>query len=149
LPAIAADCNIARDILSSGMRVVLDTDALVAAMRSSRGASQRLVAAGLRRRYTWLVSVPLLIEYEAVLTRREHLQAAGLTTAEIGAVLDAVAAVAEPVHLEFLWRPMLRDPGDDMVLEASVSGQADLLVTFNQRDFAGADRFGVAVVVTW
>jgi predicted nucleic acid-binding protein len=120
---------------------------MVAAIRSDAGASRRLLVAGLQRRLTLLVSVPLLIEYQAVLTRPEHLDAAGLAVDDVNVLLDAVAAVAEPVRLAFLWRPAARDPDEDMVLEAAVNGRADALVTFNIRDFAGvAERFGIAVI---
>ncbi len=129
------------------MRGVLDTAVMVAAIRSNLGASNRLVTAALERRFTLLVSTPLLIEYEAVLTRSEHLSASGLTAAEVGVILDAVAAAAEPVRLAFLWRPTLRDPDDDMVLEAAVNGQADAIVTFNKRDFVPvAVKFGIQVL---
>jgi len=128
------------------MRLVLDTAAMVAAIRSNAGASNRLLAAGLGRRLTMLVSTPLLLEYEAVMTRPEHLGASGLTAQEIGVLLDAVAATAEPVRLAFLWRPAVRDPNDDMVLETAANGQADAIVTFNRRDFISvADRFGIGV----
>lgn len=128
------------------MRLVLDTATMVAAIRSNAGASNRLLAAGLERRFTTLVSTPLLIEYEAVMTRAEHLEASGLTVEDVGVVLDAVAATSEPVHLAFLWRPAVRDPDDDMVLETAANGQADAIVTFNKRDFASvAERFGVGV----
>ncbi|HEY2660382.1 MAG TPA: putative toxin-antitoxin system toxin component, PIN family [Caulobacteraceae bacterium] len=129
------------------MRFVLDTATMVAAIRSNAGASNRLLALALERRLTMLVSTPLLIEYEAVMTRAEHLSASGLTAAEVGVVLDAVAATAEPVRLAFLWRPAARDPDDDMVLETAVNGQADAIVTFNKRDFVMvAERFGVRVI---
>jgi predicted nucleic acid-binding protein len=119
---------------------------MVAAIRSSSGASRQLLLGALRRRCQMVLSVPLAIEYEAVLTRPEHLTASGLTEADIGALLDAVISVAEPVRLAFLWRPQLRDPDDDMVLEAAINGQADRLVTFNQRHFAAVgDRFGISV----
>jgi len=128
------------------MRIALDTAAMVAAIRSNLGASNRLLAAGLERRLTLLVSTPLLLEYEAVMTRPDHLVASGLSADDVGTVLDAVAATAQPVRLAFLWRPALRDPDDDMVLETAVNGQADAIVTFNKRDFgAVADRFGVAL----
>lgn len=128
------------------MRLVLDTATMVAAIRSNAGASNRLLVAGLERRLTMLVSTPLLIEYEAVMTRAEHLEASGLTAEEVGAVLDAVAATAEPVRLAFLWRPAVRDADDDMVLETAANSQADAIVTFNKRDFINvAERFGVEV----
>ena len=126
--------------------MVLDTSVLVAAIRSDRGASRRLVAGMIERRFTALVSTSLLIEYEAVMTRPLHLNAAGLSADDVGAILDVVAAVAEPVRLSFLWRPALRDADDDMVLEAAVNGRADVIVTFNRRDFEGGTaRFGIAV----
>jgi putative PIN family toxin of toxin-antitoxin system len=129
------------------MRWVLDTAAMVAAIRSNRGASNRLLTAALERRFTLLVSTPMLIEYEAVMTRTDHLSASGLTADEVGVILDAVAAAAEPVRLAFLWRPAVRDPDDDMVLETAANGRADAIVTFNKRDFATvAERFGVRVL---
>lgn len=131
------------------MRLVLDTAVLVAAIRSSAGASRWLLRAALERRrgLTLLVSVPLLIEYEAVMTRAEHLAASGLSTADVGVLLDAVAAVAEPVRLAYLWRPRLPDVDDDMVLEAGVNGRADAIVTFNLSDFIGpAKQFGIEIV---
>jgi predicted nucleic acid-binding protein len=93
-----------------------------------------------------LASVPLMIEYEAVLTRSEHLEASGLTVNEVNEILDAVAKVANPVPLRFLWRPCLKDPSDEMVLETAVNGGADWLVTFNVRHLADAAReFGIRV----
>ena len=129
------------------MRLILDTAVMVAAIRSDAGASRRLLVAGLERRLTLLASVPLMIEYQAVMTRPEHLKASGLSAADVGVLLDAVAAVVEPVRLAFHWRPVVRDPDDDMVLEAAVNGRADALVTFNIRDFVGvAEQFGVTVL---
>ena len=115
--------------------MVLDTTVMVAALRSAAGASRRLLVAALERRFEVLLSVPLMIEYEAVLTRKEHLKVAGLKAAEVMELLDALAIVAVPVVPRFRWRSMLRDPNDDMVFEVALNGQADLLVTFNKRDF--------------
>ena len=131
------------------MRLVLDTAVMVAAIRSDAGASRWLLRAALERRsgLTVLVTVPLLIEYEAVMTRAEHLKASGLSDGDVEALLDAVAAVAEPVRLAYLWRPTLPDVDDDMVLEAAVNGQADGIVTFNLGDFIGpARQFGLEVM---
>jgi putative PIN family toxin of toxin-antitoxin system len=119
---------------------VLDTTVLVAALRSDAGASRKLVMAALDRRLVLLLSVPLMIEYEAVLSRPEHLHASGLSAPEVGVILDALAAVGEPVRLSFRWRPMLADPADDMVLETAINGRAEVLVTFNRRHFTKAGR---------
>ena len=120
---------------------------MVAALRSDRGASRQLLAGALDRGIDLLVSVPLMVEYEAVLTRPEHLAASGLTVAQVNEVLDALAHVGVPVHLRFLWRPRLKDPADEMVLETAVNGGADALVTFNVRHLAEAAReFGIRVL---
>ncbi len=84
------------------MRLVLDTDVLIAALRSDKGASRRLLLAALDRGIELLVSVPLMMDYEAVLTRPEHLPASGITAKEMNEVLDALAVVITPVRLRFL-----------------------------------------------
>lgn len=140
-------CNITCDIAELGMRLVVDTAVMVAAIRSDRGASRYLLVAALERRFTMLASVPLLVEYQAVMSRLEHLKASRLSVADVEALLDAVAAVSEQVHLDFLWRPVLIDPDDDMVLETAMNGRADAIVTFNRRHFVAATkRFGIDVL---
>jgi len=104
------------------MRAVLDTDVIVAAMRSPDGASAAILREARQGKVTPLVSVPLALEYEAICSRVEHRLAAGLSESEVQIFLDAVVAMAEPVETHFLWRPQLRDPGDEMVLEAAVNG---------------------------
>ena len=74
-----------------------------------------------------------MLEHEAVLTRPEHLAACGLSRTDAGRILDDLAAVARPVRLAFRWRPRLSDPDDDMVLETAINGDADAIVTINQR----------------
>src|SRR5215813_12643146 len=113
---------------------VLDTDVLVAAFCSSTGASQVLQAAR-GRRFELLLSVPLMLEYESVLTRPEHLAASDATAADVSAVLDELAAIGKRVELVIRTRPMLLDPDDEMVLETAINGRADAIVTFNDRDF--------------
>ena len=112
--------------------------------RSDRGASRQLILGALDRRFIMLVSVPLMLEYESVLTRPEQLKETGLTSDETNSVLDALAAVIVPVRLRFLWRPRLKDPADEMVLETAVNGRADCLVTFNLRHLGeAAQEFGI------
>ena len=127
------------------MKVALDTDVLVAAVRSRPGASRAWLRAILSGEASLLLSAPLALQYEAVLTRPEHLAASGASMEQIAALLDALCAVCAPVEISFLWRPMLRDADDEMVLEAAVNGRADRLLTFNERNFVGADRLGITV----
>ena len=129
------------------MKLVLDTDAIVAAVQSERGASRELLLRIVVGELAAGVSVPLLLDYEAVLKRPAQLAASGLSTADIDVFLDEIAAVMEHVRLFFLWRLALRDAGDDMVLETAVNGGADCIVTFNDADFGAApSRFGIAVI---
>ncbi len=114
---------------------MLDTDVIVAALRSDAGASRQLLLSALDEQFELLLSVPLILEYEAVLTRPEHLMACKLSRTEIEHVLDDIAAHCTPVRLAFRWRPQLPDPDDDMVLETAVNGGARAIVTFNRRDF--------------
>ena len=126
---------------------LLDTDVLVAAFRSDSGASRQILEMALAREFEVLLSVPLMFEYEAVLTRTEHLLASGASVEDVGYVLDGLAAVGKRVRLAFRWRPQLTDPNDDMVLETAVNGQAYAIVTFNEGDFNPvAARFGCRVV---
>ena len=129
------------------MRLVLDTNVVVAALRSPSGASAALVEQALDRQFTLLLSVPLVLEYEATCSDPSQRIASGLSESEVETVISALCAVAEPVEGWFLWRPRLRDPADEMVLETAVNGRADALVTFNRRDFGDAPRtFGVEVL---
>lgn len=115
--------------------LVLDTAVMVAAFRSGKDASRYLLSAALRQEFELLLSVPLILEYEAVLTRPEHLAESGLSVIEVGRVLDDLISVSKPVRLAFRWKPRLSDPDDEMVLETALNGSAHAIVTFNQRDF--------------
>ena len=128
------------------MRYVLDTNVVVAGLRSPSGASAALIDRALSRAFTLLLSVTLALEYEAVCRDPAQRIVSGLSDEEVSTVVSALCAVCEPVHARYLWRPQLRDPADEMVLEAAVNGRADALVTFNRRDFGNVPaQFGVAL----
>ena len=128
------------------MRIVLDTHILVAAARSRLGASFALLTTLRQARFTALVSVPLMLEYAAVLKRPEQLAASGRTAEMTDKFLDALALRLEPVHLHYLWRPQLRDPADEMVLETALNGRAQALITLNTADFGAAGHFNLALL---
>jgi predicted nucleic acid-binding protein len=91
-----------------------------------------------------LLSVPLALEYEAKCHVPEHRRASGLSANDIDIFVNTLIVIAEPVQIRFLWRPQLRDSNDEMVLEAAVNGNADAIVSFNQRDFRDAPaKFGI------
>ena len=132
------------------IRAVIDTNVLVAGLKSSTGASHRLLREVGAEQLQPLVSVPLFFEYEAVLTRSElKLECPeGQQRFSLNDFLDFWALVCQPVKLHFLWRPLLSDPADDMVLETAVNGGADYLVTFNLRDFVQAGNLFELDVLT-
>lgn len=117
------------------VRAVVDTNVVVTAFRSDSGASRQVLEAALSKRFELLLSVSLMLEYEAVLCRPENLAASGASVSDVENVLDALAAVGNRIAFAFRWRPALPDPNDDMVLETAVNGRAEAIVTSNQRDF--------------
>jgi len=92
------------------------------------------------------LSVPLVLEYEAVLKRPEQLAISGLSPDRIDVLLTALCAVGVMVDLFFHWRPQLRDAGDEMVLDTAINGRADAIVSHNRRDFVAAQSFGIEVL---
>lgn len=130
------------------MKLVLDTNVVLAALLSRRGASHWIVRRALERKVAIAVSVPLFLEYEEVLSRQDHLRRIGWTRRELGTFLDTLAAIAEPTAIWFLWRPGAVDPSDEMVVECAASSRADALVTFNVRHMRTAAReFGFRLMV--
>lgn len=127
------------------MRVVLDTNVVVAAFRSINGASNELLRHVAVGNATILCSTALFLEYEAVLTRDEIRAATGHTLVDVAAIMDALASLAEPVDIYFTTRPTLRDPDDEMVLEVAKNGRAEVIVTHNLRDFGPATTSGIDV----
>lgn len=116
-------------------------------MRSPSGGSAELLRRIDNGKAVILLTVALALEYEAICTLAEHRLAAGLTAWEANLYVDGVISLAEPVKAYFRWRPQLRDPGDELVLEAAVNGRADAIVTFNERDLRDARRsFAIDVI---
>lgn len=129
------------------MRLVLDTNVVVAALRSPAGASAELIGRVLDGDFTILLSVALVLEYEAACGHPAQRAVSGLSEEQVGMVIATLCSIGEPVSVWFLWRPILRDPADEMVLEVAINGRADALVTFNRRDFGDAPtRFGIEVL---
>jgi putative PIN family toxin of toxin-antitoxin system len=125
-------------------QIVIDTNVLVSALRSKRGASFRLLRRLRDSRFKINVSAPLVIEYEKA--AKGAIRRGGLSAREVDDILDCICAVARHREIYYLWRPLLRHPKDDMVLELAVAGGCDFIVTYNQRDFRGAEEFSIGVL---
>ncbi len=124
--------------------MVLDTNVLVAGLWSREGASFRVLEQVRLGRIRPALSVALVLEYEMVLKHRAG--ELNLAAHDIDAILDYLCAVGHRQMIHFLWRPTLRDPGDEFVLELAVAAGCRWIVTHNVRDFAEAERFGVAAL---
>jgi predicted nucleic acid-binding protein len=122
-------------------RVVLDTNVLVAGLRSNRGASYRFLTEVGRGRFEIALSVPLVLEYEDALLR--HQAETGLARRDVDVVPDYFCSVGLLQTIFFLWRPLLPDPKDDMLVELAVAAGCRIVVTYNVRDFLGAKALGV------
>jgi len=124
--------------------IVMDTNVLISGLRSPHGASYAILQQVGSGAFTFSLSVPLVLEYEAV--AKEHARELGLTYEDVDDVIDYLCREGEARSIFYLWRPVLKDPRDDMVLELAVEAGVDGIVTHNVRDFAEATRFGIRIL---
>lgn len=127
-----------------GQRIVIDTNVFISALRSSRGASYRLLRLVGGADFEIALSVPLVLEYEDVAKRMPD--DTGLSDEDVDDIIDYLCGVAHLQEIHFLWRPVLRDSRDDHVLELAAAAGCGVVVTHNVRDFAGSERFGVKAI---
>jgi putative PIN family toxin of toxin-antitoxin system len=125
-------------------QIILDTNVLLAGLRSQRGASYKLLTILNDNRWQLNISTTLVFEYEEIL-KREQMQL-GLSYEDIDNVIDALCAIANKRNIFYLWRPLLNDPDDDFLLDLAVEAQADYIITYNQKDLQPAESFGIKVV---
>lgn len=123
---------------------VIDTNVLVSALMSKRGASYKILSLMPTGKFEFHLSVPLVCEYESVLKRSEL--KLSWTIDEIDELLDIICLLGVKHEIGYLWRPMLQDAGDEFVAEVAVTAQAEAIVTLNVRDFKGMDKFGIEVL---
>ena len=127
------------------IRAVLDTNVVYAGLRSRNGASFRVLESLGNTKFEHpCISVPLILEYQQTLIQKQSDLA--LAVSDIENVLDYLCLVGHKQKVFYLWRPLLRNPRDDMVLELAVAAECEYIVTYNAKDFRGAERFGVSIV---
>ena len=126
------------------MNVVIDTNVLISALKSKQGSSYKLLVSLPDNLYVPNVSVPLFIEYESVAKKTGLLS--NLDSEQIDSILDYFLSKSSIREIFYLWRPYLKDPKDDLVLEVAVESKSKYIVTFNKRDFKGCDKFGIQAV---
>ncbi|MCH8567718.1 MAG: putative toxin-antitoxin system toxin component, PIN family [Balneolales bacterium] len=126
------------------IQIILDTNILYSAIRSRNGASFLLLSLLPNEKFALNLSVPLVLEYEDVLKR--SVSELNFDLEEIDQILNNLCAMANRHDVFYLWRPQLRDPGDDLILELAVKANCNYIITYNKQDFVGVDAFGVKIV---
>lgn len=132
------------------MKIVLDTSVVVAALMSRNGAANALLLYLFERdQKINVISNTLAVEIEAVLKRPSTKEKCGnLNDQEINRFIDDLCLISDHQRINFLWRPFLRDPSDDMVLETTFNAGADAIITYNLKDFANVEeRLGIKVMI--
>jgi len=124
--------------------IVIDTCVLISALRSRNGASFKLLSLIDSKKFTFFLSVPLVLEYESVAKRMSR--DLELTHSDIDDIIDYLCAVGERRKVHFLWRPSLKDPSDDFVLELAVESGCDYIVTHNIKDFKATNKFDLKAI---
>lgn len=128
----------------SKFRAVLDTNVIISAFKSSKGASHRVLHHFAHGNFIASISTPLALEYESILLRNQ--KDLELSGKDISLFIDSVCSLANRCKIFFLWRPVLKDPNDEMILEVAVASKSTFIVTFNKRDFVAAEKFGIVVL---
>jgi putative PIN family toxin of toxin-antitoxin system len=126
-------------------RVVIDTNVLVSALRSRDGASFLLISLlGKNDKFDIYISVALILEYEDAAKRLiEKMQ---ITEDVVDDVIDYICQIGYEQKVFFLWRPFLRDPNDDMILELAVAAGCNFIITHNKHDFKNIEEFGLQAI---
>jgi putative PIN family toxin of toxin-antitoxin system len=127
------------------MKIVIDTNVFVSALMSQRGASFKLLSLVGQGNFRICLSVPLVLEYEDA-SKRLLGDKIKLTEEALSDILDYLCSVGEHQKVFYLWRPLLKDPRDELVLELAANARADAIISYNERDFLGAERFGIKVI---
>lgn len=125
-------------------KIVNDTNVLVSALKSNRGASFKLLSLIDQEKFVLNISVSLIFEYEEVLKRNEL--NIPLSDSDIDNIINYICKIAEKREIFYLWRPYLNDPKDDLILELAVESECDFIITYNTKDFESIDQFGIKAI---
>lgn len=124
--------------------VVIDTNVILSALQSNRGKSFALISKMGQNIFDFSISVPLIMEYEAIL--KKHLDRSIFTDSDIESFIDYLCSVGIKTKIFYLWRPFLKDPFDDHVLEVAIQSNAQIIVTLNKKDFREAETLGITIL---
>ena len=124
--------------------IVIDTNVILSALQSSKEKSFELISKIESDIFNFAISVPLVLEYEAVL--KSHLDRSIFTDSDIENFIDYICNVGVKTKIFYLWRPFLKDPFDDHVLEVAIQSNSWAIITFNKKDFQEAEYLGIKIL---
>lgn len=130
--------------MENAPHVVIDTNVIFSGLRSKRGASFQVISLLGSGRFEIHLSVPLVLEHEEVLS--DHKRELDLTDEDIDDFLNYLCKIAHLHDIHFLWRPLLKDPDDEMILELAVAAGCSRIVTYNKSDFSGVESLGIELL---
>ena len=122
-------------------RIVVDTNVFISSLKSKKGASYKLLYQVSRQKFEQSISPTLIFEYESVAKRES--QNIPLTSKNIDTIIDMICEWSIKCEVFFLWRPVLRDPKDDFILELAIESRSEFIITYNKKDFIGIEKFGI------
>ncbi len=129
------------------IQIVIDTNVFISALRNDTGASFYLLSLVGKSEFESNISVPLIMEYESVAHR--FLRETNLTVPDLNDILDYICSSSNKHKINYLWRPFLKDPKDDLVLELAVKARSQHIITFNKKDFKNTSQFDITAVTPW
>ena len=128
-------------------QIVIDTNIFISALKNDTGASYYLLSLLGKSNFDTNISVPLIMEYESVANR--ILSSTNLNSSDLNDILDFICSVSNHHEINFVWRPFLKDPKDDLVLELAVKANCEYIITFNKKDFHGIQKFGIKALTPY
>jgi len=124
--------------------IVIDTNVVIAALRSKKGASYKLLSLIGTNKFEIHDSVAIVLEYEDVIQRfRTEI---GLSQDDVSIFVDSLCSIAHHHKIYFVWRPSLPDANDELFLELAISARCQYIVTHNIKDFKGTEKFGIKAI---
>ena len=128
--------------MSHKHRIVIDTNVFISALKSKKGASYKLLFETSREKYEQCISPALIFEYESV-AKRKNMK---INFEKINDIIDMICLHSKKCEIYFLWRPFLKDPKDDFLLELAIESKSKFIITYNIKDFKGVSKFGIKVI---
>ncbi len=123
-------------------QIVIDTNVILAGLRSKKGASYKLLSILNDQRFQINISTTLIFEYEEVLKREQ--QQISLTNEDIDDIINGICYLANHHEIFYIWRPLAKDKDDDFLIDLEC--QAQFIISYNNKDLKPIEKFGISIL---